>query len=243
MSSEALSAGSALPVAFGAAASVATFLGGLLALRLGKRINLVMALTAGVVLGVALFDLLPEALKIGAGLYQTRTLCAALGLGFVTYMIADRVLSARSTTNVLRPHLGPASLTVHSFLDGMGIGLAFQVSIATGGVIALAVLAHDLSDGVNTVGLALAGSRREDARRWLTANAAAPLVGVIVGQIVQVPASVLALLLAAFAGMFFYIGACELLPRSYLSNPTATTTAATLAGMAIMFCVVTLAGG
>ena len=242
MTPEAASAGIALPVAFGAAASASTFLGGLLALRLGRHIHLVMALTAGVVLGVALFDLLPEALAIGAGRYAARTLFGALGIGLAAYMVVDRVLSARSATNVLRPHLGPASLTLHSFLDGMGIGLAFQVSIATGGVIALAVLAHDLSDGVNTVGLALAGNRREHAHRWLVANAAAPLAGVIVGQLVQVPPSVLTLLLAAFAGMFLYIGACELLPRSHLQKPNALTTGATLAGMAIMFCVVTLAG-
>lgn len=230
-----------MPVLFGAAASVATFLGGLLALRLGRHIALVMALTAGVVLGVALFDLLPEALTIAAGVYAVRTVLAALGAGFAAYMVADRFLATRPAASLLRPHLGPASLTLHSFLDGMGIGLAFQVSTATGGVIALAVLAHDLSDGVNTVGLALAGSRREDARRWLVANAAAPLAGVVAGGLVQVPTSVLALLLAVFAGMFLYIGSCELLPRSHAGKPSAWTTIATLAGMAMMFGVVTVA--
>ena len=54
-------------------------------------------------------------------------------------------------------HLGPASLTAHSLLDGLGIGLAFQVAPAIGVVVAVAVLAHDVADGVNTVTLSLSG--------------------------------------------------------------------------------------
>ena len=231
-----------LPIALGLAASVTTLLGGMLALRLGSRITLIMGLTAGVVLGVALFDLVPEALAMGAGIHDVRTLLAAVAIGFTAYMILDRVLATSHRGIALRPHIGPASLTVHSFLDGMGIGLAFQVSPAVGGFVALAILTHDLSDGVNTVGLSLAGSGRQDARRWLAVNAAAPLAGVISAGFVAVPTPVLALLLAVFAGMFLYIGACELLPRSYAASPSRWTTVATLLGMALMYGVVSVAG-
>lgn len=55
------------PVAFGLAASLATLAGGLLALRLRRRIALILGLTAGVVLGVAIFDLVPEAIELGRG--------------------------------------------------------------------------------------------------------------------------------------------------------------------------------
>lgn len=95
---------------------------------------------------------------------------------------------------------------------------------------------------MNVVGLCLSNHRRDHARRWLAADAVAPLSGVLVAQLVHVPASVLALILAVFAGMFLYIGACELLPRSYVSRPSIWTTACTLAGLVLMFVVVTLAG-
>ncbi len=230
-----------VPILLGAAAGGATLSGGMIALRLGNRIHLVMALTAGIVLGVAFFDLVPEAMAIGAGIYTTRTLLGALAIGLAAYMAMDRLLARHGAGGGLRTQLGPASLTLHSFIDGMGIGFAFQVSPAVGGMIALAVLAHDLSDGVNTVGLCLAGERPGDARKWLVVNTLAPLAGVVVARFIAIPASMLALLLALFAGMFLYIGACELLPRSYATRPSPLTTAATILGMAAMYAVVTIA--
>ncbi|GAA3270441.1 hypothetical protein GCM10020258_44250 [Sphingomonas yabuuchiae] len=53
-----------VPLAFGFAAMLATLAGGLLALRLRNRIGLVLGVTAGIVVGVALFDLVPEALEL-----------------------------------------------------------------------------------------------------------------------------------------------------------------------------------
>ena len=220
---------------------MATFAGGVLALRLGGRIQLLLGLTAGIVIGVALFDLLPEAVMIGVGVYGERTLLLATACGFAAYLVIDRLAPRRGARGALRAHLGPATLTLHSFFDGMGIGLAFQVSSAVGGVIAFAVLAHDLTDGVNTVSLCLAGSRREDARRWLVANTIAPLAGVVFAYFLRVPKPVLALLLATFAGIFLYIGTCELLPRSIGANPRPLATVATLAGLAIMYAAVSLA--
>lgn len=232
-----------VPILLGAAAGGATLSGGMIALRLGNRIHLVMALTAGIVLGVAFFDLVPEAMAIGTGIYGTRTLFGALAIGLAGYMAMDRLLAGHGAGGGLRTQLGPASLTLHSFIDGMGIGFAFQVSPAVGGMIALAVLAHDLSDGINTVGLCLSGSRPGDARKWLVVNTLAPLAGVVASRFIAIPAAMLALLLALFAGMFLYIGACELLPRSYATRPSPLTTAATILGMAAMYAVVALAGG
>lgn len=229
-----------LPIVLGLAASASTFLGGVVGLRLTNRMNLVLGLTAGVVLGVALFDLAPEALSIGGN--TPRAALAALAAGLVGYMIVDRSLSGSARGGVSRMHLAPAVLTLHSFVDGLAIGLAFRVSAAFGGIVTAAVIAHDLADGLNVVSLCLANDRGDDARRWLIANAAAPLAGVLAARLVHLPASALSLFLAVFAGMFLYIGACELLPRSYLLRPSVWTTAATLAGLVLMFGVVTLAG-
>ena len=228
----------ATPIAFGLAASGATLLGGVLGIRLAHRIVLVLGLTAGVVLGVALFDLVPEALSLGL---SPRRALAWVAAGLGGYMLFERALGGIASVRAWRAHLGPATLTLHSFLDGMGIGLAFQVSPAAGGMVALAVLTHDLADGVNIVSLCLAAERREAALRWLLVNGLAPLAGVLAGLIVQVPSQSLAPLLAVFAGIFLYIGACELLPRSFLLDPRLRTTAASLAGMALMFAVTAFA--
>jgi ZIP family zinc transporter len=120
--------------------------------------------------------------------------------------------------------------------------LAFQVSEAAGVIVAIAVLAHDFLDGANTVTLSLSGgASASTARRWLVADAAAPLVGVLIARLVAVPATTLALLLALFAGFFLYIGASELLPRSHERRPRLSTTAATALGLAFIYVVVRLA--
>lgn len=218
-----------------------TYLGGRLAMRLGGRTALLFGLTAGVVLGVALFDLLPEAFGLGSNLYPPQTLLAALAAGLVIYMVLDRLLEAGTSGASFRPHLGPASLTVHSFIDGMGIGLAFHVSAAAGTVIAVAVLVHDLADGINTVGLSLAGDRRDIAHKWLIADSFAPVFGAAVGTVIRLDHGALSLVLATFAGAFLYIGACELVPRSYVKRNRIGPTFATLCGMLATYGVVYLA--
>ena len=228
----------AAPLAFGLAATLTTLMGGLLALRLRRRIVLVLGLTAGVVLGVAIFDLVPEAIELAAGNWTIRQLAAFMAVGLALYMVLDRALGrAEWLPSTWRVHLGPATLTLHSLLDGLGIGVAFQIDAAAGWLVALAVLTHDLADGINTVSLCLAARSEEAARRWLVLNGTAPLLGVLLGLCIAVPPVLLAPLLALFAGVFLYIGACELVPRSYALDPRPRTTLASIAGMALMFAV------
>ena len=72
-----------IPLAFGLAAMVATLAGGLLALRLRHRIGLILGVTAGIVIGVALFDLVPEAMDLAGDRWSVRSLMIfmAMGLG------------------------------------------------------------------------------------------------------------------------------------------------------------------
>jgi len=231
-------------IALGIATGLATVLGGALALRFAGKVHLILGFSAGAVIGVALFDLLPEALELGAGA-DSRAIVSIVALGFIGYLIVDRTLLIATTDRSgHRGHLGAGSLTLHSFLDGVAIGLGFQVSAAVGVVLAIAVLAHDFSDGVNTVNLSLAGSARPAvARRWLIADAVAPMAGIAASRLIAVPKAQLAVIIAAFAGFFLYIGASELLPDSHHRYPRVWTTLATVIGMALIYGVVHLAGG
>lgn len=227
-----------LPIGFGIAASLATLLGGSLALGFQRRITLILGLAAGVVLGVALFDLIPEALAMAQGIYAPTTIFFFVAIGLGSYLAFTRVLGAAGERMARwRNHLGPASLTMHSFLDGMGIGLAFQVSPEIGWAVALAVLTHDLADGINTVSLSLSNTEQATAKRWLYVNGAAPLAGVFAGLVTRIPEYLLTPLLAMFGGAFLFIGACELVPRSYALDPRLRVTAAILVGMILMMIV------
>ena len=115
--------------------SVATFfmtmLGGLLALRLQDRLHLILGFSAGAIIGVAFFDLIPEAVSLAAPANQVPTVLALVAVGFVGYMILDRTIAPhghkgeRTEKLWQRGALGAGSLSVHSFLDGFAIGVAF----------------------------------------------------------------------------------------------------------------------
>ena len=227
----------------GLAAGVATILGGTFALRFENRIHLILGFSAGAVIGVALFDLLPEALELGRRAYDLANVTAVVAVGFVGYLVVDRAfLIASAGRKGARGHLGAGSLTLHSLLDGLGVGLGFQVSTGVGVVLAIAVLAHDFADGVNTVNVSLSGTGDpKTARRWLIADAAAPMVGIGASRLLTLSQAHLALVMAAFAGFFLYIGASELIPDSHRRHPRAWTTAATVLGVTAIYLVIRLA--
>jgi ZIP family zinc transporter len=231
-----------LLAAIGVATGLATLFGGALALKFRRRIPLILGFSAGAVIGVALFDLAPEALQLAGRTASTPGVVGVIGIGFCAYMLFER--GARALAERRAGHLGPASLTVHSLLDGLGIGLAFQVAPAIGAVVTVAVLAHDLADGVNTVTLSLSGGGgTARARGWLIADACAPLVGIGLTRLFSVPPGPLGLAVALFAGFFLYIGASELAPASHRALPRVWTSLATCAGMAVIWLAVRLAGG
>ncbi|MBV9995251.1 MAG: hypothetical protein JO127_08555 [Caulobacteraceae bacterium] len=233
-------------LALGVVTGGATLAGGVAALRFRSAMDLFLGFSSGTVIGVALFDLLPEALQLGIPARTVVELTTAVAVGFGTYFLIDRagLILARDGRGGHRGHLGAASLTLHSLMDGLGIGLAFQVSAAAGAIVGVGVLAHDLIDGLNTVTLSLSGGAgRRAARRWLIADALAPLIGIGASRLVQAPGPSLAMLLAVFAGFFLYIGASELPPQTHDRSARLSTVAATLLGLGLIYAVVRLARG
>ena len=230
----------------GIAAFLATFLGGVFALHLKDRLHLVLGFSAGAIIGVAFFELIPEAIEIASATYTISSITALMAAGFVLYLLLDRfiLLHSHQDEDVVghRGSVGAGSLSLHSFLDGMGIGLAFKVSPELGLVVTAAVLTHDFSDGINTVGLIIKnGGTRVAALRWLAIDALAPVLGIVSTFFFSVSEQTLGLLLALFSGFFLYIGASDLLPESHHAHPVRWTTVMTILGIGAMYLVITLA--
>lgn len=228
-----------------AATFCATLLGGLFALRFKDKLHLILGFSAGAVIGVAFFDLLPEALELGSSYFSTATITSVVAFAFVIYLFLDRAVllhtHADEEGSGERGILGAGALSFHSFLDGVGIGFAFQVSPAVGLIVAAAVLTHDFSDGINTINLVLKnGLSKKIALRWLLVDALAPLVGVVSTLFFTLPEAALGLILASFCGFFIYIGASDLLPESHHRHPTIWTTAMTALGIAVIYLAVSL---
>ena len=235
-------------IAISFATCLSTFLGGIFALKFKDRLHLVLGFSAGAVIGVAFFDLLPEAMALGSKHYDVSFVTSIMALGFIVYMLLDRLIVFHNHENdeqaeqsTRRGKLGAGSLSVHSFFDGIAIGLAFQVSSAIGAVVTIAVLTHDFSDGINTVNLILKNSGgKKEAFYWLIADAVAPIIGIVTTLFFSLSEGALAIVLAIFSGFFLYIGASDLLPESHHSHPTLWTTAMTVLGAATLFVAIKL---
>jgi ZIP family zinc transporter len=142
-----------------------------------------------------------------------------------------------------RGPLAAAVLCLHSLLDGVAIGLAFQASRQVGIVVAIAVLAHDFSDGINTMNIVLKNrGDRAQALRWLIVDALAPVLGIASTHFFALPGDGFGIALALFAGFFLYIGASDLIPESFHAHPKFLTTAMTLAGAAVLYLAIALIG-
>ena len=231
----------------GLCATASTIGGGLLALRFKKHLRLILGFTAGVLIGVVALDVLPE---VFASLQRTGLpTILPMGffvIGFLVFHVIEKTLlihhSADDKDTVRHhPDVGKASalaLIGHSFLDGFGIGVAFHFSSWTGVIVAVAVIAHDFCDGINTVSLMLLNDNKDrTAKLYLALDALAPAAGALVASFLQMPDTVLLAYLGVFAGFLTYIGASEILPDAHAEKSSYSTILLTIIGAAFIFVV------
>jgi zinc transporter, ZIP family len=215
-----------------------TIAGGFAALRFQHRLHALMALASGVVVATAIADLLPEAFEL-AGFDRVVEIGIAAVAGFIGFSFLEAFLhqtsfehagasdDADDRPSVRRNGAGfigllpPLSLVMHSAMDGLVIGLAFQVGDETGFLVLIAVLLHDFADGMNVATVALEAARGVRlAVGFVVLDAVAAPAGGLLSTIVTVDPVTLGLLLAFFAGVFLAIGAGHLLPESQHRDPS-----------------------
>ncbi|GAB3276023.1 hypothetical protein GCM10027589_01490 [Actinocorallia lasiicapitis] len=236
-------------------AFVATLLGGLVAARVSDRLHLVLGLAAGIMLGVVGFDLLPEAFEQADQVwFGVPAAAVTMVAGFLTVHVVERSLAMhRGHEEEYGGHehgmqaLGTVTgggLIVHSMLDGVGIGLGFQAGTSIGVAVAIAVIAHDFADGFNTFTVtSLFGHGRRRAWMFLAGDAAAPVVGAVLGTVIPVPEQAVGLYLGYFAGFLLYLATSDILPEAHAKHPSRLTLLCTVAGAAAMFVVVGISEG
>jgi len=206
-----------------------------------------MGYTAGVLLGVVAFDLLPE---IASEVNSTHTdfvrPMVALVVAFLLFHTLEKTILLHHAHESeygshVHPKVGLASalaLSGHSFLDGVGIGLGFQAGHAVGIAVAVAVIAHDFTDGMNTIILMLHNKNTvQKARKLLLIDALAPVAGATSTLFFSLSDSWLVLYLGFFAGFLLYIGASDILPQAHSKDSSRWTIALTVLGALFMFVV------
>jgi len=231
-----------LPVILSVATFFSTLSGGITALKNQKYLKLIMGYTAGVLIGLVAFDLLPEISKINQNFTWAMT---ALVTGFLAFHVFEKTFLTHPAyaeySTHKHPHVGLASalaLSGHSFLDGVGIGLGFQVNNTVGIAVAIAVIAHDFSDGLNTVSLMLQSKNTlKRSKQLLLIDALAPVAGAASTLLFNLSEKYLVVYLGFFAGFLLYIAASNILPQAHSEDSSRQTIGLTIFGVIFMFVV------
>jgi zinc transporter, ZIP family len=238
-----------VPVIVACITLASTGLGGAVAVRFRDRLHFLLGFSSGAVLAVALFDLLPEVFKLGGPSYMP--FAAA---GFLAFFGLERYTALHRAREHVHVHgdtahepelgaLSAAGLVLHSFLDGVAIGVGFQTSSHVGVLIAMGIIAHDLSDGMNTVTVVLAhGNPVNRAVMWLIFDMIAPVLGAAFTVVYRINVSMLPGVLAFFVGSFLYIGASDLLPEAR-EHDSPWVAVATILGMVAIYLTTLVVGG
>jgi ZIP family zinc transporter len=231
--------------------SLATTAGGFLAIKSRDRLHLVLGLSAGLLLGLVAFDLLPEVFELNTNTFgNVPVVSIAFVAGFLLLHFAEQIFGSHEPAESDYAHdhnhsaniagtLGAVAMGGHVFLDGVALGLSFKVSNALGLAVFIAILSHAFSDGLNTVSLLIkSGHWTKRAIALLGLDAVMRIGGAALGTYVVISDPSLALYLAMFAGFVIYLATSHILPEAHSRHPSKLTMIATVLGVIAMWLIV-----
>ena len=207
-------------LAFSVIAGIATLIGTTLVFYKEKwsRANsmYLISFAAGIMLATALVHIIPESLKLnekGAGI--------AILAGILMFYLLQTFMMFHSHEEEHQIHqigiLALIGLTFHSLLDGVAIVAGFEVSAQIGVLTTLAVLLHELPEGVMTTGILMhSGMKRSKILGYSILVAIATPIGAILSHFVLsgISEGLIGILLALAGGSFIYVAAVELIPET-----------------------------
>lgn len=237
-------------IAIGLAAltAIATTAGGFLAIRSKDRLHLVLGLSAGLLLGLVAFDLLPEVFELGTQeIFHAPAVSVALIGGFLLLHFYEQLFGSHEPAESDYGHdhehssniagaLGAFAMGGHVFLDGLALGVAFKVSSDLGIAVFIALLVHAFSDGLNTVSFLIKSGKWGRKGIWLLGvDAIARVSGAALGTTLALSNNVIAIYLAVFAGIVIYLATSHILPEAHSRHSSKLTILATILGVIIMW--------
>ncbi len=237
-------------IAIGLAAltAIATTAGGYLAIKAKDRLHLVLGLSAGLLLGLVAFDLLPEVFEMGTQeVFHAPAVSVALIAGFLLLHFYEQIFGSHEPAESDYGHdhthssnvagaLGALAMGGHVFLDGLALGVAFKVSSDLGIAVFIALLVHAFSDGLNTVSFLIKSGTWSKKGIWLLGvDGIARVSGAALGTTLVLDENVIAIYLAAFAGIVIYLATSHILPEAHSRHSSRYTILATIAGVLVMW--------
>jgi zinc and cadmium transporter len=218
-------------ILYSAIAGLSTLLGIALVIINEERVvrysHYVNSFAAGLILGVAFFHLFPESLELSenALLY--------IFVGFLVFYLLENLMVLHSGSEIhFKGKRNPqhtkgmvmfSGLFFHSLLDGIIIGVGFEIDPKVGLLTSLGIIMHEVPEGVTSFSLLIASIARKTALKMSVAVAVATPLGAAISLafIGGLSESTVGLLLAMAGGSFLYIGASDLIPETHEENGVA----------------------
>jgi len=186
-----------------------------------KHSHYVNSFAAGLILGIAFFHLFPESLEL------SENALLFIFIGFLLFYLLENVMVLHSGSEIHFKEKGNpqhakgmvmfSGLFFHSLLDGIIIGVGFEIDPKVGLLTSLGVILHELPEGVTTFSILIASIKRKTALKLSVAVALATPVGALISLafVGGLSEGIVGLLLAMAGGSFLYIGASDLIPETH----------------------------
>ncbi|MEW6686445.1 MAG: ZIP family metal transporter [Candidatus Edwardsbacteria bacterium] len=209
---------------YGCLAGLATISGTLLVLsreELAKRYSVyLISFAAGAMFSTSFFHIIPESLALN----KESPLLILSGI-LLFYLMENLIMIHPCPEPLCEIHrIGVVSvigLTFHSLLDGIAIAAGFSASRSLGILTTLAVISHEIPEGLVTAGILLHSKmKRRLVLGYSLLVALATPFGAIISSffLYWISKSFLGFLLALAAGSFIYIAVSDLIPETHRAN-------------------------
>lgn len=211
--------------------------------KLNRWLLLLVALSAGSLMGGAFFELLPEA----ATRLSSDNLYLTVFIAFSLFFLVEKVLHWRHCHHGHCPthsfgYLNLLGDGIHNFIDGLIIAGTFVTDIRLGLAASLAVALHEIPQEIGDFGVLLyAGFGKYKALFYNLLVGLTAIFGGILGYWLSFKIAYLTDYLLPFAaGGFIYIAASDLMPELRKETDlkkSLTSFAVFLVGVAVMYLV------
>ncbi len=184
-----------------------------------------LSFSAGALLAASFFHIIPESME----LYKNSLL--VILVGFIFFYLLENLISGHHCHDEQcrlenLSTLALISLGFHSFIDGIIIGVGFEVSPEVGIIATLGVILHEIPEGITVMSIMIhARIKKIRAKLYSYLVALATPIGAIAAffTLRSLAEQSVGILLSIAAGSFLYIAASDLIPETHkekeLINP------------------------
>ena len=176
-----------------------------------KYLSFMLEFTAGLMLSVICFELIPESLSLSSISYTI----LGIILGVIVMILCDNRINSKyrytnlgKANNLLKTGIIIAlGLAIHNFPEGLAIGSGFDSSLRLGYALALAICIHDIPEGVSiALPLKQGGMEKSKAIFYTMLSGITTGIGALVGAVIgKISETSISISLAFAAGAMLYI--------------------------------------